>query len=124
MILATQIIIGAVFVLMVIWDIIAVKKNPDATISRVIARWAKRFCMIPFTMSVLLAHFFWTWDAGYTQHIWLLVASGVIVLALSILQAIFYNKAFFKPFSKVWFIMLIVCPAGVCVGHYFWGLVI
>ena len=124
MILATQIIIGVVTALMIAWDIVAVIKNPDSTISRVIARWAKRFCMIPFAMSVLLSHFFWTHNVGYTQQIVLLVVSGVIVLTLSIFQAIFHDRAFFKPFSKVWFIMLIVCPSGVLVGHYFWGLVI
>ena len=124
MILATQIIIGVVFVLMVIWDIIAYRKNKNATISRVIAKWSRRFSMIPFTMSVLLGHFFWVQSEGYTQIIWALIASGSVVLVLSILQLIPATFRYLRIVGKTWFIMLIVVPAGVCTGHYFWGLVL
>ena len=109
MILATKIIIIAVFLIMVGYDIFAVIKNKKATISRVIADWSKRFMMIPFTMSVLTGHFFWTQSPGYSMKLYLLIASGVIVLTASIFQIFMYKRAFFKPFYKIWYTFINRC---------------
>jgi hypothetical protein len=58
-IIATKIIIAAVAVALIGWDIfVAINGCEDDTISEVILNWSKELVSVPFAYGILLSHFF------------------------------------------------------------------
>lgn len=55
----TAIILGAVTVLLVIWNVYVAIASPADTISQVIFGWAGVYPVLPFVIGVLMGHWFW-----------------------------------------------------------------
>lgn len=56
----TYIFIAAVFVLIAVYDIIAIMKGgTEASISSIIITWSYKFPLFPFLSGVVCGHLFW-----------------------------------------------------------------
>ena len=116
-ILVTKIIIAAVAVGLIGWDIYAaINGSEDDTISEVILGWSKKFISIPFAYGVLLAHFFMP---RKKVPVWWKRLLGVGLSGAAVIGLDVYNHSNGGA-SWINSCLLIPVVVGAVVGFFFW----
>jgi hypothetical protein len=108
-------IMGVVFTLLVLWDIVVVFFNSEQedSISRIIQGFSVTNWAIPFAFGfVCIGHFFWPGKSILPQP-WGFLVMGALILGVFVLGAVFDLPRI--P-------TLIPALLGVAAGHYFWPL--